>query len=547
MKYAPRSPASSFCFRNLAIAAGVSVLLSACGGGENALPNDANTTSSQPIAPISTPTGSPAAQPSQTIDISVVGWPGLSALTLKVDGVVSALDSSGKLSVKASSELTFEVAGVELAKIRPKKKISIFDLLPAHDCTSSAELGKLTSLLLSLDADQDPSNGVQIPDAISQAASGTKLSMLGEDDLVALEKRLVNRSMPINVSLRAASKLLDQETWTEDVARRTLFNNDMSVLQSYLDRVLSVLTSTPGNLAGFAYISNDEAAKIPATLKGQGLAFDEETAVFSWRYGLQRTNTDYNATLTQALALPTEIQAEYAANASGVHMGHIGDIDILKGKLYAPIEDEDDSSQQSYVAVYDAKTLIYTGIKYALPRAEHADGVPWIAVDGPRGLAYTVTWSTSAASKLNVFDLANFKLLRSVPLEVSFDGKRVQGAKVFNGMLYASADTKDSVSGSTLKRKRIYKVDPRSGAVMELLHYDEPNRTEGEGLAFSPDGRLHLAVLAPYTTPLYAQSTTNSKPFDDTYSIDGDDWNPSGSLRHFSRTSIPLREQLCSL
>ena len=109
-----------------------------------------------------------------------------------------------------------------------------------------------------------------------------------------------------------------------------------------------------------------------------------------------------------------------------------------------------------------------------------------------------------------------------MPLQTSFNGKRVQGAKIYQGMLYASADTKDTVNG--LKRKRIYKVDTVSGSVIELLTYDEPNRTEAEGLAFGPDGTMHLMVVAPYTTPLYAQ-TNNAKPFDESYSIDGDDWN----------------------
>jgi hypothetical protein len=29
------------------------------------------------------------------------------------------------------------------------------------------------------------------------------------------------------------------------------------------------------------------------------------------------------------------------------------------------------------------------------------------------------------------------------------------------------------------------------------------------------------------------------------YSIDGDDWNPSSTLRHYTRAAPPLRDQLC--
>jgi hypothetical protein len=78
------------------------------------------------------------------------------------------------------------------------------------------------------------------------------------------------------------------------------------------------------------------------------------------------------------------------------------------------------------------------------------------------------------------------------------------------------------------------------------MTYDEPNRTESEGIAFSPDGKMHLVVIAPYTTPLYG-TTTNTKPFDGSYSIDGDDWNPSATLRQFTRDAVPLRERMCTM
>lgn len=487
--------------------------------------------------------GTDSATPAK-VDVTLAGWPGLTGLTIKSNGTVLQ-PTNGKVSVDESSMLSFEAAGVELASVAPKSSITLFDLLPVRDCQSSTDLGKLVSLLLSLDSDQDASNGITIPDT-AKAPAGTKLASLAEEDLVALENQLVGRSMSVTGALYAANDALDQEVWAENTAQRTSFTNDMNVLQRYLDRVLAELALDPAKLTGFAYLTDDQALSIPATLKSQGMAFDGETPVFSWRYGLQRTTANYAPTLNRPLAFPADIQAEYGANADGPHIGHIGDIDIADGKLYAPIEDEDDSSQQSYIAIYDVKTLEYTGEKHALPRAEHADGVPWVAVDAARKQFYTVTWSTAAASKLNVFDLTTFELVRSVPLQVSFDGKRVQGAKIWKGMLYASSDTKDSVPGSALKRKRLYKVDPVSGHVIELFTYDEPNRTESEGIAFAPDGTMNLMVIAPYTTPLYGETTTG-KPFDESYSIDGDDWNPSATLRHFTRNALTLREQICGM
>jgi hypothetical protein len=478
-----------------------------------------------------------------TTQVSLAGWPSITGLTIKSDGTL--VNGTTPFIVKTSSKLTFEAGGVLIASIAPKSTVTLFDLLPQRNCASSAELGKLASFLLSLDSDQNASNGISIPTLPAQANT-VNLFSLDEAALLAAEQNLVGRSVPTSDALLTVNSALDQESWTEATADRVSFINDMTVLQNYLDRVLTVLANAAADITGFAYLSSDQAASIPATLKSQGMSFDGTTPVFSWRYGLQRTDANYKATLTQALAFPSDIQAEYMANPAGPHFGHIGDIDIADGKLYAAIEDEDDSSQQAYIALYDAKTLLYTGEKHALPRAEHADGVPWVAVDAPRKLLYTVTWSTVAAQKLNVFDLNTFNLLRSVPLQISFDGKRVQGAKVYNGMLYASADTKDTVVATGLKRKRVYKVDPISGSVLEIMTYDEPNRTESEGIAFSPDGKMHLVVVAPYTTPIYG-TTTNTKPFDGSYSIDGDDWNPSATLRHFTRDAAPLREKICAM
>jgi len=486
------------------------------------------------------------ASPNATISVSLVGWPTISGLTVLADGAaVTPVD--GVYTVDSASTLSFQAAGVELASLPAKPSITLFDLLPAHACGSSPDLAKLVSLLFSLDADQNPGNGISIP-LVAQPAQGVQLADLSETDLLALEVQLSGRSVPLNDALLAVDAALDQESWTESLATRTSFINDMSVLQSYLDRVLGAYALDANTVEGFAYIAPSEIASIPATLKNEGIAFDGATPVFSWRYGLQRADpATYASTTAYPLALPSDIQAIYSTFGNKPDYGHIGDIDIANGKLYAPIEDEDNSQLQSYIAVYDSATLQYTGEKHALPLALHTDGVPWVAVDAARNQFYTVTWDTPAANSLNVFDLTTYELVRSVPLQTTFNGRRVQGAKVYDGMLYASGDSHDAGATPGTNRKYLYKIDTVSGSVITLFSYDEPNRTEAEGLAFDPEGTMHVIVLAPYTTPLYAAGTNNPKPFDGSYSIDGDDWNPSATLRHYTRNALPLRDQLCGM
>jgi hypothetical protein len=479
--------------------------------------------------------------------VSVDGWPNISGLTVLADGIAIA-PSNGVYVVDRQSKLTVLAAGVELARLPAQARITLFDLLPTHNCGSSPDLGKLVSLLLSLDTDQDPSNGISIPTVQSTSIRrSVPLAALSESSLLALETQLTGHSVPLHTALLAVNAALDQETWTESLSTRTSFNNDMSVLQSYLDRVLGRFAFDSNiDLEGFSYISPAEINSIPATLKSQGMAFDGSTPVFSWRYGLQRTDpVSYQPTLAYPLDFPPDIQAVFATFGNKPDYGHIGDIDIANGKLYAAIEDEDNDQLQDYIAIFDPKTLQYTGEKHAMPVSLHTDGIPWVAVDAKRNELYTVTWSGAAANSLNVFDLKTFALLRTVPLTRGFDGRRVQGAKIYDGMLYASGDSHDAGTAAGSKRKYIYKVDTVTGNVSIVLTYDEPNRTEAEGLAIDPKGTMHVIVMAPYTTPLYASGTHNPKLFDGSYSIDGDDWNPSATLRHYTRTAPPLRDQLC--
>lgn len=489
----------------------------------------------------------PILQSSSNIAVSVAGWPNISGLTVLADGV-AVTPVNGMYTVRSHSRLTFFAQNVQLATVEAKPAITVFDLAGARSCGSTIELGKILSLLFALDTDRDVSNGITIP-AASTAALPVRLADLSESGLLSLEASLTGRSVALKTALLAANAALDNEAWTESVATRTPLVNDMSVLQSYLDRVLGAFAhDSNSTLEGFSYLAPSEIDRIPATLKSQGMSFDGDVPVFSWRYGLQRTDpSTYRATLAYPLSFPADIQAIFATFGNKPDYGHIGDIDIAGRKLYAAIEDEDNTQLQDFIAVYDAKTLQYTGEKHAMPTALHTDGIPWVAVDAKLNELYTVTWSGAAAGGLNVFNLKTFDLVRTVPLQQTFDGRRVQGAKIFDGMMYAASDSHDAGAAPNTNRKYIFKVDTVTGSVITLFYFDEPHRTEVEGLGFDPEGTMHVIVISPYTTPNYATGTNNPKPFSSSdYSIDGDDWNPGGSLRHYTRTAPPLRNQLCT-
>src|SRR5205823_4840123 len=91
---------------------------------------------------------------------------------------------------------------------------------------------------------------------------------------------------------------------------------------------------------------------------------------------------------------------------------HIGDIDYWNGTLYAPLEDSH-VWLQPHIALFDPATLTGTGQSYALPTTLLTDGVPWVAVDGPRGNLYAAVWDPTLA--IFVFDLATVTYTRSIP------------------------------------------------------------------------------------------------------------------------------------
>jgi hypothetical protein len=228
-----------------------------------------------------------------------------------------------------------------------------------------------------------------------------------------------------------------------------------------------------------------------ALQRSQGLVFDTATQSvdFSWQLGLQRTSADYASVLAnKALAIPRPIR-KLGGN-------HIGSIDYHAGKIYAPIEDGP-AYVHPVIALFDAETLAYTGTSYPLPADLQNDGVPWVAIDEPRGLVYVAKWDP--VDVLNVFDLATFAFVKQIPLDPI--PVRIQGGKVWNGAFYASAD-----DGA----RTVYRIDLDTGHVTELFHMvDLPGVNpadpllEAEGLAFypAPDGStMHVILIQTVTS-----------------------------------------------
>lgn len=238
-------------------------------------------------------------------------------------------------------------------------------------------------------------------------------------------------------------------------------------------------------------------------LRSQGVTYDGDGWIFSWQGGLERTTPEY---VTQALGTwpyDTIYQPEVRLDGSN-HFGgtHIGDVDTIDGLIYAPFEDGEfdigvgtlnvPEYRQSFVQLYDATTLLYTGVRYPVPPELSRDGVPWIAIDKSRREAYTGEWNMPTDT-LNVFDLEmNLKRRLKLRYPDSFgDGfhlSRIQGAEILGNTMYAARDDSNHT---------IYKIDLATGRVSPLFSMAWPEPSELEGIAAypTPDGALLHVIL----------------------------------------------------
>lgn len=237
--------------------------------------------------------------------------------------------------------------------------------------------------------------------------------------------------------------------------------------------------------------------------RSQGVTHDVSGWVFSWQGGLERTDEAYT---TQSLATwPYDNFSDAYINPDGTNRfggSHIGDVDNHNGLIYAPIEDGEENLelvtinnpeyQQAHIALYDARTLLYTGVSYPVPHELQRDGVPWIAIDHTAGEAYTGEWGMQR-DELNVWTL-DMILERTLPLHypaslgTGFHLSRIQGGEVLDGSLYAARDD---------AAHTIYKIDLATGDVSSVFALGGAEPSELEGMAVYPDadGSLIHVIL----------------------------------------------------
>ena len=210
----------------------------------------------------------------------------------------------------------------------------------------------------------------------------------------------------------------------------------------------------------------------------QGVTNDGEYFYFSGNKHLGKADMETGEIfLINTNAIPEALQ-EKGCN-------HIGGLSYYNGYIYAAVEDGPDYLN-SFIVLYDAETLEFSGTYYELPHELHIEGVPWCAVDVQRNYLYTAEWSN--ATVLNVFSLDDMSLVKTVPLSEPID--RIQGAEMFDGKLYMSCDEENDM-------KRIFTLDVETGAVEVCFTRNIGKGFEAEGITVFADenGKPVICVL----------------------------------------------------
>ena len=198
--------------------------------------------------------------------------------------------------------------------------------------------------------------------------------------------------------------------------------------------------------------------------RSQDMTVDELHCYFSARTTLMQTDAENRKVLLRNKdAIPQTLRETYGA-------AHIGGISYYNGKIYAGLEDSK-RWQHPLVAVYDAKTLAFSGECYELDKTIHSRGLPWVAVDPETGLLWAMDHSVTPTA-MYAYDVNNaMQPAGSVTLSESVH--RVQGGEFFGGMFYGA--TQDDTQA-------VYRVNPKTGEVKKMFDRNLAPKSEGEGM-----------------------------------------------------------------
>ena len=219
----------------------------------------------------------------------------------------------------------------------------------------------------------------------------------------------------------------------------------------------------------------------------QGMATDGHRWFFSWQYGLEIANNDFESIKrNSSFQLPQSLVPGIPANLLAQGLNHIGDIDYYGGVIFASL-DTTRGYTNGHVALFNAHDLSYTGISYELtgaPSNPKKDIASWVAVDARLKRGYGKEWQSG--NTINVYNLTDWSFIGTITMDMALEN--IQGAKVHGDWLYMSSNN---------TTQSVYRANLKSGHVEELFRLPSPagdREVEGIALRDGRDGDLDIYV-----------------------------------------------------
>jgi hypothetical protein len=204
----------------------------------------------------------------------------------------------------------------------------------------------------------------------------------------------------------------------------------------------------------------------------QGVARVPDGWIFSTNLALFRTTDD---PAEVAARNDAAIPADWAAKG----YDHIGDVDVVDGIVYAPLEREDKELGTQAMLRYDAATLQFLdGVEV------HQHHNSFVTVDPTTMIAYSMDYFGGQAFLR--YDLKDdWKALP--PLAMTSFVDKVQGADIADGSLWLASDDDDKILA------RVVIETGQTDAVGSLQWKD--GETEGIDATKLPSGLLHVLMI----------------------------------------------------
>ncbi|MFL5813194.1 MAG: hypothetical protein ACJ763_06420 [Bdellovibrionia bacterium] len=202
----------------------------------------------------------------------------------------------------------------------------------------------------------------------------------------------------------------------------------------------------------------------------QGLATDQQGNVwYSANQNMIRVKGFTGSTkATNSDPIPEELKR--------LGENHVGDIDVVSGFVFAPIEDGP-KYQRPFVGIYTGSDLELVKLLELSPEWL-PDGIPWITADLEHQTLITAQYNKT--TRINLYDMRTGAALRQIPMSDMLD--LIQGGKYFNNHLYMTAN--DPMGGHA-----IFDMDLMSGKVQKIIHLND-EIVEVEGLAYLANSQV---------------------------------------------------------